>query len=142
PAQGNREARGEVEALADRALGGFHLFGRAPGQRGMTDKVRLVLGCDDYLPDAFRSKYNPGVLLYDETGALGGHMDASDELSGLALLDRDGKPRAALTNRNGWSGCFLKDHGGTIRVGRALDAADGPRFVIQDEAERPFVSLP
>jgi hypothetical protein len=110
--------------------------------RDHTGKVRLVLGCDDYLPDAFRSKYNPGVLLYDETGALRGHLYASDELSGLGLFDRDGRPRAALTHRNGWSGCFLKDHGGAIRVGMALDAADGPRFVVQDEAERPIVSLP
>ena len=108
----------------------------------MTGKVRLVLGCDDYLPDAFRSKYNPGVLLDDETGALRGHLYASDELSGLGLFDRDGKPRAALTHRNGWSGCFLKDHGGALRAGLALDPAAGPRFVIQDEAERPLVSLP
>jgi hypothetical protein len=48
----------------------------------------------------------------------------------------------ALTHRNGWSGCFLKDHGGALRVGMALDAADGPRFVLQDEAERPIASLP
>ena len=108
----------------------------------MTAKDRLVLGCDDYLPDAFRSKYNPGVLLDDETGALRGHLYASDALSGLGLFDRDGKPPVALTHRNGWSECFLKDHGGAIRVGMALDAVDGPRFVVQDEAERPIVSLP
>jgi hypothetical protein len=110
--------------------------------RDHTDKVRLVLGCDDHLPDAFRSKYNPGVLLYDETGALRGHLYASDELSGLGLFDRDGKPRVAVTHRNGWSGCWLKDRGGALRVGMALDSADGPRFVVQDEAERPIVSLP
>jgi hypothetical protein len=110
--------------------------------RDHTGKIRLVLGTDEYLPDAFRSKYNPGVLLYDETGALRGHLYASDELSGLGLFDPDGKPRVAVTHRNGWSGCFLKDHGGAIRVGMALDSADGPRFVIQDEAERPIVSLP
>jgi hypothetical protein len=101
-----------------------------------------VLGTDDTLPDAFRAKDNPGLLLYDEKGALRGQLYASEELSGLGLFDPDGKPRAALTHRNGWSGCFLKDHGGAIRVGMALDSADGPRFVIQDEAERPIVSLP
>src|SRR5262249_10489056 len=83
--------------------------------------------CDDYLPDSFRSKYNSGVLLYDETGALRGHLYASEELTGLGLFDHDGKPRAALIHRNGWSGCFLKDHGGALPVGLALDAADGRR---------------
>jgi hypothetical protein len=108
----------------------------------MNGKVRLVLGCADYLPDAFRSRYNPGVLLYDETGALRSNVHASDELRGLGLFDREGKPRAALTHGNGRSGCFLRDHGGALRAGLALDAADGPRFVIQDETERPIVSLP
>src|SRR5262249_54375734 len=110
--------------------------------RDHTGKIRLVLGCDEYVPDTFRSKYNPGVLLYDETGALRGHLYASDELSGLGLFDRDGKPRAALTHRTGWSGCFLKDHGGALRVGLALDSAAGPRFVIQDDAERILLFLP
>jgi hypothetical protein len=110
--------------------------------RDHTGKIRLVLGCDEYVPDAFRAKYNPGLLLYDETGALRGHLYASDELSGVGLFDPAGKPRAALTNRNGWSGCWLKDHEGALRVGMALDAVEGPRFVIQDEAERPLVSLP
>jgi hypothetical protein len=45
-------------------------------------------------------------------------------------------------HRKGWSGCFLKDRRDAIRVGLALDSVDGPRFVIQDEAERPLVSLP
>jgi hypothetical protein len=109
--------------------------------RDHTGKVRLVLGCDDYLPDAFRSKYNPGVLLYDETGAMRGHLYASHELSGLGLFDPDGKPRVALTHRNGWSGVWLKDRGDAIRVGMALDA-EGPRLVIQDEQERVLFGQP
>jgi len=110
--------------------------------RDPAGRVRLVLGTDDGLPPGFRAKDNPGLLLCDERGALRAQLYASDGLSGLGLFDRDGKPRAALTHRNGWSGCFLKDHGGAIRVGMALDAVAGPRFVIQDEAERPIVSLP
>src|SRR5262249_50862423 len=94
----------------------------------------LVLGCDDNLPDVFRSKYNPGVLLYDEKGAPRGHLYASDELSGLGLFDPDCKPRAALTHRHGWSGFWLKDPGGAIRAGLALDAG-GARLVVQDEQE-------
>jgi hypothetical protein len=109
--------------------------------RDHTGKIRLVLGCDDYLPDAFRSKYNPGVLLYDEAGALRGHLYASDELSGLGLFDPDGKPRAALTHRNGWSGMWLKDRGGAIRAGMALDVSGGS-VVVQDENEKPLRSLP
>jgi hypothetical protein len=109
--------------------------------RDHSGRVRLVLGTDDSLPDAFRAKDNPGVLLCDQKGALRAQLYASEELSGLGLFDPDGKPRAALTHRNGWSGCFLKDHGGAIRVGMALDASGG-RFVIQDEAERPLLSLP
>jgi hypothetical protein len=104
-------------------------------------RVRLVLGSDEFLPDAFRAKDNPGLLLYDEKGALRGHLYASEELSGLGLFDPDGKPRVAVTHRNGWSGCWLKDRGSAIRVGMALDAGGG-RFVIQDDAERPLVSLP
>jgi hypothetical protein len=99
-----------------------------------------VLGTDDSLPDAFRAKDNPGVLLCDEKGALRAQLYASEELSGLGLFDPDGKPLVAMTHRNGWSGCCLKDHGGAIRVGMALDAGGG-RFVIQDEAERPLLSL-
>jgi hypothetical protein len=110
--------------------------------RDPAGRARLVLGCDKFLPDSFRAKDNPGLLLYDEKGALRSQLYASEELSGLGLYDPDGKPRAALTHRNGWSGCFLKDHGGAIRVGMALDSADGPRLVIQDEAERPLLSLP
>jgi hypothetical protein len=110
--------------------------------RDPAGRTRIVLGTDDSLPDAFRAKDDPGVFLCDEKGALRAQLYASEELSGLGLFDRDGKPRAALTHRNGWSGCFLKDRGGAIRVGLALDAADGPRFVVQDEAERPLVSLP
>jgi hypothetical protein len=110
--------------------------------RDQTGKVRLVLGCDEYLPDAFRSKHNPGVLLYDETGVLRGQLYASEELTGMGLFDPDGKPRVAVTHRNGWSGVWLKDRGGAIRVGMALDAVEGPRFVVQDAAERPIVSLP
>src|SRR5262249_18544097 len=80
PAQGGGEASGGREAFTNGALGGLHLLGRAPGQKGMIGKDRLVLGCDDHLPDAFRSRYNPGVLLYDEKGALRGHLSASDQL--------------------------------------------------------------
>jgi hypothetical protein len=93
-------------------------------------------------PDTFRPKYNPGVFLSDETGALPGHLYASAELSGLGLFDPDGKPRVAVTHRNGWPGVFLKDRGGANRAGMSLDAIEGPRFIIQDEAERPLVSLP
>src|SRR5262245_8281104 len=64
-----------------------------------------------------------------------------NELSGLGLFDRDGKPRAALIIGNGWTGFWLKDHDGAIRAGMALDAG-GPRLVVQDEAERHLVSLP
>jgi hypothetical protein len=110
--------------------------------RDPAGRARIVLGTDDSLPAAFRAKDNPGVLLCDEKGALRAQLYASEELTGLGLFDPDGKPRAALTHRNGWSGCWLKDHGGAIRVGMALDPADGPRFVIQDDAERPIVSLP
>jgi hypothetical protein len=35
-----------------------------------------------------------------------------------------------------------RGHGGAIRMGMALDAVEGPRFVVQDEAERPVVSMP
>jgi hypothetical protein len=35
--------------------------------RDHTGKIRPELGCDDYLPDAFRSKYNPGVLFFSTT---------------------------------------------------------------------------
>jgi hypothetical protein len=56
-------------------------------------------------------------------------------------FDLDGKPRVALTHRNGWSGCWLKDRGDAIRAGMALDAGGG-RLVVQDETERPFLSLP
>jgi hypothetical protein len=49
------------------------------------------------------------------------------------------KPRAALPSRNRWSDCWLKYHDGAIRVGMALDAVEGPRFVVQDEAERLLV---
>src|SRR5262249_39932948 len=53
--------------------------------RDHTAKVRLVLGGDNSYPDAFRSRFNPGVLLHDETGALRSHLYASDEWSGLGL---------------------------------------------------------
>src|SRR5262249_59435143 len=129
PAKGGGEASGGREAFTNGALGGLHLLGRAPGQKGMIGKDRLVLGCDDHLPDAFRSRYNPGVLLYDEKGALRGHLSASDQLTGLGLFDPDFKLRAALTHRNGWSGVFLKDRGGAIRVGMALDAGGPPPLV-------------
>jgi hypothetical protein len=81
------------------------------------------------------------VLLLDEAGRPRGKVNASHELSGLGLFDQAGKPRVAVTHRNGWSGCWLKDHEGALRIGMALDAVEGPRFVIQDEAERPLVSL-
>jgi hypothetical protein len=110
--------------------------------RDPAGRARIVLGTDDSLPDAFRAKDNPGVLLLDEKGALRGQLYASEELSGLGLFDPDGKPRVAVTHRNGWSGVWLKDRGGAIRVGMSLDSADGPRFVVQDEAGRPIVSLP
>jgi hypothetical protein len=109
--------------------------------RGPAGRVRLVLGTDDSLPDAFRAKDNPGLLAYDEKGALRSHMYASEELTGLGLFDSDGKPRATFTHRNGWSGCFLKDRGGAIRVGMALDAG-GPRLVVQDEQERVLFGQP
>jgi hypothetical protein len=104
-------------------------------------RARIVLGTDDSLPDAFRAKDNPGVFLCDEKGALRAHLYASEELTGLGLFDPDGKPRVALTHRNGWSGCWLKDRGGAIRVGMALDAG-GPRLVVQDEQERLLFSQP
>jgi hypothetical protein len=109
--------------------------------RDPAGRARIVLGTDDSLPDAFRAKDNPGVLLCDEKGALRAQLYASEELTGLGLFDPDGKPRVALTHRNGWSGCWLKDRGGAIRTGMALDAGGG-RFVVQDEAERPLLSLP
>jgi hypothetical protein len=109
--------------------------------RDHTGKVRLVLGCDEYIPEGFRAKYNPGVLLYDETGALRDHLYASDELIGLGLFKPAGKPRVAVTHRNGWSGVWLKDRGGAIRAGMALDAG-GPRLVVQDEQERVLFRQP
>jgi hypothetical protein len=109
--------------------------------RDPAGRVRMVLGTDEFLPDAFRAKDNPGLLLYDEKGALRVQLYASDELSGLGLFDPDGKPRVAVTHRNGWSGCWLKDRGGAIRVGMALDAG-GPRLVVQDEAERVLFGQP
>jgi hypothetical protein len=109
--------------------------------RDAAGRARLVLGTDDVLPDAFRAKDNPGVLLCDEKGALRAQLYASEELSGLGLFDLDGKPRVALTHRNGWSGCFLKDRGDAIRVGMALDAG-GPRLVVQDEKERVLFGQP
>jgi hypothetical protein len=109
--------------------------------RDAAGRVRLVLACNEQLPDAFRSKDNPGLLLYDEKGAVRGHLYASEELSGLGLFDPDGKPREALTHRNGWSGVWLKDRGGVIRVGMALDAG-GPRLVVQDEQERVLFGQP
>jgi hypothetical protein len=109
--------------------------------RDPAGRARIVLGTDDSLPDAFRAKDNPGVLLCDEQGALRAQLYASEELSGLGLFDPDGKPRVALTHRNGWSGCWLKDRGGAIRAGMALDAA-GPRLVVQDEQERVLFGQP
>jgi hypothetical protein len=97
-----------------------------------------VLGSNEDRPDAFN---NPGVLLDDEKGSLGGHRYASEELSGLGLYDPDGKPRVAVTHRNGWSGVWLKDRGNAIRVGMALDAG-GPRLVVQDEQERVLFGQP
>jgi hypothetical protein len=108
--------------------------------RDPAGRARIVLGTDDSLPDAFRAKGNAGVLLCDEKGTLRAQLYASEELSGLGLFDPDGKPRVALTHRNGWSGCWLKDRGGAIRAGMALDAGGG-RFVIQDEAEPPLLTL-
>jgi hypothetical protein len=100
-----------------------------------------VLDTDDGLPESFRAKDNPGLLLCDKKGALRAQLYASEELTGLGLYDPDGKPRVALTHRNGWSGVWLKDRGGAIRVGMALDAGVG-RIVVQDEKERPLLSLP
>src|SRR5262245_44201281 len=94
--------------------------------RDAAGRVRLVLGTDEGLPPEFRAKDNPGVLLCDERGALRAHLYASEELTGLGLYDPDGMPRVALTHRNGWSGCWLKDRGGAIRAGMALDSAEGP----------------
>jgi hypothetical protein len=109
--------------------------------RDPAGRVRLVLGSSEYLPDAFRAKDNPGVLLLDEQGALQGQLNASEELTGLGLFDPDGKPRVALTHRNGWSGVWLKDRGGAIRAGMALDAG-GPRLVVQDEQVRVLFGQP
>src|SRR5262249_32727984 len=110
--------------------------------RDPAGRVRLVLGTDDGLPPGFRAKDHPGLFLRDEDGALRAHLYACEGLAGLGIYDPDGKGGGALTPGNGGSGCFRRAHGGAIRVGLALDAADGPRFVIQDEAERPIVSLP
>jgi hypothetical protein len=93
--------------------------------RDPAGRVRLVLGTDDGLPQAFRAKDNPGLLLCDEKGALRAHLYASEELTGLGLYDLDGKPRAAITHRIGLSGIWLKDRGGAIRTGMALDASGG-----------------
>jgi hypothetical protein len=46
-----------------------------------------------------------------------------------------------IQHRNGWSGIWLKDRGGAVRVGMALDAR-GPRLVVQDEQERLLFSQP
>jgi hypothetical protein len=80
--------------------------------RDPAGRARIVLGTDDRLPDTFRAKDNPGLLLSDEKGALRAQLYASEELTGLGLFDPDGKPRVAVTHCNDWSGCFLKDHGG------------------------------
>jgi hypothetical protein len=109
--------------------------------RDSAGRARLVLGTDDSLPAGFRAKDNPGLLLCDEKGALRAQFYASEELTGLGLYDPDGKPRVAVTHRNGWSGGWLKDRGDAIRVGMALDASGG-QIVIQDEKERPVLSLP
>ena len=123
--------------------GGFKLdrCGKVGTGRIDAGRVRLVLGTDDSLPDAFRAKDNPGLLLCDEKGTLRAHLYASEEMTGLGLFDPDGKPRAALTHRNGWSGMFLKDRGDAIRVGMALDSG-GPHFVVQDEKERVLFGQP
>jgi hypothetical protein len=110
--------------------------------RDPAGRARIVLGTDYTLPDAFRAKDNPGLLLCDEKGALRAQLYASEELTGLGLYDPDGKPRVALTHRNGWSGAWLKDRGGAIRAGMALDSADGPRLVVQDEKERLLFNQP
>jgi hypothetical protein len=85
--------------------------------RDPAGRVRIVLGTDDSLTDGFRAKDNPGLLLCDEKRALRAQLYASEELTGLGLFDPDGKPRAALTHRNGWSGCWLVGvrHGDPVR---------------------------
>jgi hypothetical protein len=45
--------------------------------RDPAGRVRLVLGTDDGLPEAFRARDNPGLLLCDEKGALRVHLHAS-----------------------------------------------------------------
>ena len=98
----------------------------------------------------FPGKTSPAVLERrghrGEDGWVGGHGQAfrrSRNRDGASCSDRDAPTRLHGTaNRNGWSGVFLKDHGGALRVGLALDSADGLRFVIQNEAERPIVSPP
>jgi hypothetical protein len=82
-----------------------------------------------------------GQLLCDERGALRVHLCASVEWTGLDLLDLDSKPRVALTHCNGWSGCWLKDRGGAVRAGMALEAGGSP-LVVHDEQESVLFGQP
>jgi hypothetical protein len=100
-----------------------------------------VLGSSEYLPDAFRAKDNPGVLLFDEQGALRGQLNATDDAAGLRLFDPDGKTRAMLTYGKVTSGVWLRDRQEAIRAALALDAG-GPRLGILDEDQRPLVRKP
>jgi hypothetical protein len=109
--------------------------------RDHSGRVRLVLGGNDSLPDAFHANANPGVLLFDEQGALRGQLNAADDAAGLRLFDPDGKPRIMLTHGKVTSGVWLKDRQGDIRAALALDAG-GPRLDILDEDQRPLVQKP
>jgi hypothetical protein len=101
-------------------------------------RVRLVLGTDENLPESFN---NPGVLLYDEQGALRARLSATEEVAGLRLFDPDGKPRVALTHGNVTSGVWLKDRRWAVRAALVLEA-DGPRVEILDEGQRPVFRKP
>jgi hypothetical protein len=109
--------------------------------RDPAGRVRLVLGTDDSLPDSFRAKDNPSVLLFDEQGALRGQRNATDDAAGLRLFDPDGRPRVMLTHGKVTSGVGLKDRQGAIRAALALDAS-GPRLDILDEDQRPEFRKP
>jgi hypothetical protein len=68
-------------------------------------------------------------------------LNATDDVAGLRLFDPDGRPRIMLMHGKVTSGVWLKDRGGAIRVGMALDAG-GPRLVVQDGAERVLFGQP
>jgi hypothetical protein len=103
--------------------------------------IRLVLGTGADQPDAFNAIENPGLLLFDEQGALRARLSATEEVAGLRLFDPDGRPRALVTHGKVTSGVWLKDRQGAIRAALALDAS-GPRLDILDEDQRPEFRKP